>query len=50
MKCREYKAYSVLCQDCDIKVHIACSKKFNFDKKEKYISVQRRDFVNVTWN
>lgn len=50
MKCREYKAYSVLCQQCDLKTNIPCSKEFNYDKPTKYINVKRNDMMSCSWN
>ena len=50
MKCREYKIYSVLCQDCDIKSKISCAKKFDFDTPKKYIRVERTDHIHCSWN
>ena len=50
MKCREYEAYSVLCQKCDLKEDIPCSKKFDFNIPKKYIRVERTDHMRVSWN
>ena len=50
MKCREYETYNVLCQQCDIQNKVSCCKKFDFDKPKKYIGVERRDHMNVSWN
>lgn len=50
MKCREYKTYSVLCQLCDIKSNIQCSKKFDFNTPKKYVRVERKDHMKVSWN
>lgn len=50
MKCREYKSYSVLCQQCDIKSEISCNKKIDLNKPLKYIRVERVDHMRVSWN
>ena len=50
MKCREYKAYSVLCQACDITENIPCCKKFDINKPQKFVRVERNDHMKVSWN
>lgn len=50
MKCREYDKFSVLCQQCDIKHKISCSKKFDYDEPTKYVQVERKNMMSCSWN
>ena len=50
IKCREYNACKNSCLGFDLLLDKKCNKEFNFDIPKKFVKIQRKDHINISWN
>lgn len=50
IKCREYNACRNSCLECDLLFNKKCDKEFELDTPKKFVRIERKDHINVSWN
>lgn len=50
IKCRKYDATKNSCLGCDLLTDKKCNLEFDIEIPKKYITVERRDRPNISWN
>lgn len=50
IKCRDFNACKNSCEECDIIFNKRCDKEFNFEIPERFVRIERRDHIQISWN